>query len=96
MVIALLTDFGTKDYFVGAMKGAILSINAKANIVDITHEIPPQDICSAMKRLILFVSNPPSQRKYPKTKLKRKLFTRIISAILLQILNIPICPKILC
>lgn len=44
MVIALLTDFGTKDYFVGAMKGVILSIDPKSVIVDITHEIPPQNI----------------------------------------------------
>lgn len=47
MTIALLTDFGTQDYFVGAMKGAILSVNENAQIVDITHEIPPQDITSA-------------------------------------------------
>jgi S-adenosylmethionine hydrolase len=47
MVIALLTDFGTKDYFVGAMKGAILSVNENAKIIDITHEIPPQDTHSA-------------------------------------------------
>ena len=43
-MITLLTDFGTADYFVGAVKGAILSVNPKAVIVDITHEIPPQDI----------------------------------------------------
>jgi S-adenosyl-L-methionine hydrolase (adenosine-forming) len=43
-VVTLLTDFGTADYFVGAVKGAILSVNSSANIVDITHEIPPQDI----------------------------------------------------
>ena len=43
-VISLLTDFGTADYFVGAVKGAILSVNPRAVIVDITHEIPPQDI----------------------------------------------------
>ncbi|MET0754229.1 MAG: SAM-dependent chlorinase/fluorinase, partial [Pyrinomonadaceae bacterium] len=47
MVIALLTDFGTRDYFVGAMKGVILSIKQEAKIVDITHEIPPQDIRAA-------------------------------------------------
>ena len=47
VIIALLTDFGTKDYFVGAMKGAILSINENVNIVDISHEIAPQDIKSA-------------------------------------------------
>jgi S-adenosyl-L-methionine hydrolase (adenosine-forming) len=43
-LITLLTDFGTQDYFVGAMKGVILSLNPAAQIVDITHDIPPQDI----------------------------------------------------
>lgn len=46
-VIALLTDFGTKDYFVGALKGMILTINPHARIIDITHEIEPQNIKSA-------------------------------------------------
>jgi S-adenosylmethionine hydrolase len=40
----LLTDFGTADYFVGAVKGAILSVNPQAVIADITHEIPAQDV----------------------------------------------------
>ncbi len=44
MLITLLTDFGTADYFVGAMKGAILSVNPEARIIDITHEIPPHDV----------------------------------------------------
>jgi S-adenosyl-L-methionine hydrolase (adenosine-forming) len=43
-VITLLTDFGTADYFAGAVKGAILSVNPHAVVVDITHEIPPQDV----------------------------------------------------
>jgi S-adenosylmethionine hydrolase len=43
-IITLLTDFGSQDYFVGAMKGVILSINPEATIVDITHEVPPQEI----------------------------------------------------
>ena len=43
-VITLLTDFGTADYFVGAVKGAILSVNPQAVIADITHEIAPHDI----------------------------------------------------
>ena len=51
-IITLLTDFGSQDYFVGAMKGAILSINPAANIVDITHEIPPQDIRAAAFNLL--------------------------------------------
>lgn len=42
-----MTDFGTKDYFVAAMKGVIYTINPKATVVDITHEIPPQDIHTA-------------------------------------------------
>ncbi|MGI8884219.1 MAG: SAM hydrolase/SAM-dependent halogenase family protein [Pyrinomonadaceae bacterium] len=46
-IIALITDFGTADYFVGAMKGVILSINPVAQTIDITHEIPPQNIASA-------------------------------------------------
>jgi S-adenosylmethionine hydrolase len=47
MLIAMLTDFGTSDYYVAAMKGVILSINPQANIVDVTHEIKPQNIDSA-------------------------------------------------
>jgi len=43
-LITLVTDFGTADYFVGAVKGAILSGNPHAVVVDITHEIPPQDV----------------------------------------------------
>ena len=43
-IIALLTDFGNHDYFVGSVKGVILSINPAAQIVDITHDIPAQDI----------------------------------------------------
>ncbi len=45
--IALLTDFGTRDYFPAAMKGAILSVCETAQIIDITHEIEPQNIRAA-------------------------------------------------
>jgi S-adenosylmethionine hydrolase len=44
MLITLLTDFGIADYFVAAMKGVILSVSPVARLVDITHEIPAQDI----------------------------------------------------
>ena len=44
MLVTLLTDFGMADYFVGAMKGVILSLNPAAVIVDLTHEVPPQDV----------------------------------------------------
>jgi len=43
-VITLTTDFGTRDSYVGAMKGVILSHCRDAAIVDISHEIEPQDI----------------------------------------------------
>ncbi len=46
-IITLTTDFGTKDHYIGSMKGVILSINSDAIITDITHEIPPQDIFKA-------------------------------------------------
>ncbi len=46
-VIALLTDFGTKDGFIGSVKGVIKSINPCVDIVDITHEITPFDILEA-------------------------------------------------
>ncbi len=42
--ITLTTDFGTSDYFVGAMKGAILSVCPSVSITDITHEIPAHHI----------------------------------------------------
>lgn len=61
MIIALLTDFGTKDYFVGAMKGVILSINPQAKIIDITHEIKPQNIQSAGFVLASCYQNFPSK-----------------------------------
>jgi len=43
-VIALLTDFGLHDHYVGAMKGVVLGICPDATLVDITHDIPPQDV----------------------------------------------------
>jgi S-adenosylmethionine hydrolase len=42
--IAWLTDFGTRDHYVGAMKGVALGICADASLVDITHDVEPQDI----------------------------------------------------
>src|ERR1700733_9020112 len=45
--ITLTTDFGTSDHFVGSMKGVILGISPRARIVDITHEIAPQDVNEA-------------------------------------------------
>ncbi len=43
-LLGLLTDFGTRDGYVGVMKAVILSIAPATPLVDITHEIAPQDI----------------------------------------------------
>lgn len=43
----MVTDFGLKDGFVGTMKGVILGINPSAKIVDISHDISPQNIMEA-------------------------------------------------
>lgn len=45
--ISLLTDFGTRDYFVASLKGVILSINPDCTIVDISHEVPEYDLKAA-------------------------------------------------
>jgi S-adenosylmethionine hydrolase len=46
-VITFTTDFGTRDPYVGIMKGIVLTINPKADQIDITHDIPPHDIVNA-------------------------------------------------
>lgn len=46
-VIGLITDFGLADHYVACMKGVILQINPKANIVDISHDIASQDVFHA-------------------------------------------------
>ncbi|WP_138430880.1 SAM hydrolase/SAM-dependent halogenase family protein [Fodinibius saliphilus] len=43
-VITLTTDFGLKDYYVSAMKGVILGIAPDVRMIDISHDIPSQDI----------------------------------------------------
>jgi S-adenosylmethionine hydrolase len=57
--ITLLTDFGTADYFVAAMKGVILSDHPSARIVDLTHDIPAQDIEAAAFTLLATYSQFP-------------------------------------
>src|SRR5436190_10268839 len=43
-VIALLTDFGSRDHYAGTMKGVALGICPDATLVDISHEVPPHDV----------------------------------------------------
>jgi S-adenosylmethionine hydrolase len=46
-IIALLTDFGTVDPYVGIMKGVILSIAPNCSFIDLTHHVRPQNILQA-------------------------------------------------
>lgn len=55
-IITLMTDFGLKDGNVGVMKGVIAGIAPHAEVIDISHLIPPQDIPEAA--LILLRSAP--------------------------------------
>lgn len=43
-IVALLTDFGLADGYVGVMKGVILGIAPGVQLVDLTHDVPPQDV----------------------------------------------------
>ena len=51
-IITLLTDFGLNDVYVGVMKGVIARINPDARVIDLTHQIPPQDIASGQFNLL--------------------------------------------
>jgi S-adenosyl-L-methionine hydrolase (adenosine-forming) len=50
-VIALLTDFGTRDHYAGTMKGVALGICPDATLVDISHEIPAHDVLAGALEL---------------------------------------------
>ena len=51
-IVALLTDFGLQDVYVGVMKGVIAKINPRLSVIDLTHNIPPQDIIAARFALL--------------------------------------------
>ncbi|AFZ22512.1 hypothetical protein Cylst_0135 [Cylindrospermum stagnale PCC 7417] len=46
-LLTLLSDFGDRDVYVGVMKGVIAQINPQISFVDLTHQIPPQNIPAA-------------------------------------------------
>jgi S-adenosylmethionine hydrolase len=46
-LLTLLTDFGTRDYYVAAVKGTVLRLAPGTQVVDISHELPPGDIAEA-------------------------------------------------
>lgn len=46
-IVALLTDFGQSGWYVGALRGAVLSACPDATLLDITHEVSPHDVLGA-------------------------------------------------
>ena len=50
-VIALLTDFGTRDHYAGTMKGVVLGICPDATLVDISHDVPAHDVLAGALEL---------------------------------------------
>jgi len=51
-IITFLTDFGLQDVYVGVMKGVISQINPDISIIDLTHDLPPQDIAAGSFALL--------------------------------------------
>jgi hypothetical protein len=51
-MITLLTDFGTRDVYVGVMRGVITAICPGIRMIDLTHDIPPQDLYAARFNLL--------------------------------------------
>src|SRR5262245_63052220 len=47
MLLTLLTDFGTEDYYVAAVKGTVLRLAPGATLVDVSHQVPPGDVETA-------------------------------------------------
>jgi hypothetical protein len=43
-IIAMLSDFGTRDHYAGVMKGVVLGICPDVALVDVSHELPAHDI----------------------------------------------------
>ena len=50
-VIALLSDFGTRDHYAGTMKGVMIGICPDVTLIDITHEIAPHDVVEGALQL---------------------------------------------
>ncbi len=50
-IVTLTTDFGLQDHFVGVMKGVIADIAPQAQVIDISHNIQPQDVHAGARML---------------------------------------------
>ena len=49
--VALLSDFGIRDHYVGAMKAVVLGVCPDVTLVDICHNVPPHDVLAASLEL---------------------------------------------
>lgn len=59
-IVTFLTDFGLGDPYVGVMKGALLRVHGKAVIVDLGHDIPPQDVTAGAFCLSMAIGHFPA------------------------------------
>src|SRR4030095_5129367 len=50
-IVALLTDFGTRDHYAGTLKGVVLGVCPDATLVDIAHDIPAHDVIAGALEL---------------------------------------------
>ena len=50
-LVALLTDFGTRDHYAAVLKGVVLAINPEVQLIDLTHDLPPHQIAYAAMEL---------------------------------------------
>ncbi|MGB3403691.1 MAG: SAM-dependent chlorinase/fluorinase [Microcoleaceae cyanobacterium] len=55
-MVTLLTDFGLQDVYVGVIKGVIAQINPELQVIDLTHQVPPQNIAAGRFCLMNAVS----------------------------------------
>jgi hypothetical protein len=59
-IVTLITDYGSSDYYVGALKGVIVSLAPEARVIDITHDTPPHQILpTAFVLRQIWLSYPP-------------------------------------
>jgi S-adenosylmethionine hydrolase len=58
--ITLLTDFGTRDGFVGAVKGVLASLAPEALVEDVAHDLPRGDVGAAARALARYWSRHPA------------------------------------
>ena len=62
-IVTFTTDFGVGDGYAGAMKGVVLSLAPAAQLVDITHGVPPMDVAAGAVALAQAAALAPDARR---------------------------------